>query len=132
MAPAAGKKETIPRKNENDDGDHATNLDRVCEAVDRPRTATYTRALLIICRRLSTGRAETFLWHFSFLFLSFASHPPRTFPFSFFLSIPSLFFFFQTILDLVLTYTRQTRSMNNVTELRQFYMDDIILLNILW
>lgn len=55
------------------------------EAKDRPRTATYTRPLLIICHRLSTGRAKIFLaailfFHSlrvllaSFFFLSFRSY----------------------------------------------------------
>lgn len=40
------------------------------EAKDRPRTATYTRPLLIICHRLSTGRAKIFLRQFSFFSLA--------------------------------------------------------------
>lgn len=38
------------------------------EAKDRPRTAMYTRPLLIICHRLSTGRAKIFLRQFSLFF----------------------------------------------------------------
>lgn len=38
------------------------------EAKDRLRTATYTRPLLIICHRLSTGRAKIFLRQFSLFF----------------------------------------------------------------
>lgn len=46
------------------------------EAKDRPRTATYTRPLLIICHRLSTGRAKIFLRQFSFFFTRFAFFSP--------------------------------------------------------
>lgn len=57
------------------------------EAKDRPRTATYTRPLLIICHRLSTGRAKIFLRQFSFFFfftrLAFFSPPFHSFPPSF-------------------------------------------------
>lgn len=47
------------------------------EAKDRPRTAMYTRPLLIICHRLSTGRAKIFLRQFSlFFFTRFAFFSP--------------------------------------------------------
>lgn len=47
------------------------------EAKDRLRTATYTRPLLIICHRLSTGRAKIFLRQFSlFFFTRFAFFSP--------------------------------------------------------
>lgn len=47
------------------------------EAKDRPRTATYTRPLLIICHRLSAGRAKIFLRQFSlFFFTRFAFFSP--------------------------------------------------------
>lgn len=45
------------------------------EAKDRPRTAMYTRPLLIICHRLSTGRAKIFLRQFSLFFFAFFSPP---------------------------------------------------------
>lgn len=54
------------------------------EAKDRPRTAMYTRPLLIICHRLSTGRAKIFLRQFSLFFFSLVSRSSRLlFPFSF-------------------------------------------------
>lgn len=47
------------------------------EAKDRPRTAMYTRPLLIICHRLSAGRAKIFLRQFSlFFFTRFAFFSP--------------------------------------------------------
>lgn len=47
------------------------------EAKDRLRTATYTRPLLIICHRLSAGRAKIFLRQFSlFFFTRFAFFSP--------------------------------------------------------
>ena len=59
-------------RNETNDADQATNLDRVWETKDRPRIEPRTPSLLlIICRRLSTGRAETFLRRFSLFPLSF-------------------------------------------------------------
>lgn len=59
------------------------------EAKDRPRTATYTRPLLIICHRLSTGRAKIFLRQFSFFF-----HSLRVLLASFPFSFPSFRFYF--------------------------------------